>query len=266
MIEIIFDKSKNKSFAYDNNTQIGECDFIELDGCWNIIHTEVDGSYQGQGIARKLVESIIENAKKYNKNISAECSYAKKVIENEKKRLKMLAGELYDANYDKELLSMRTKAKELCLEYNNLNPNDINTKKEVLKKLFQKSFEQCIIEPNFYCDYGFNIEFGKNFYANHNLVILDANKVKFGDNVFIGPNCGFYTSGHPLDYETRNNGLEYAKPIIVGNNVWIGGNVCVMPGVTIGNNVVIGAGSVVTKDIPSNVVAVGNPCKVLKEI
>ena len=98
------------------------------------------------------------------------------------------------------------------------------------------------------------------------MVILDANKVEFGENVFIGPNCGFYTSGHPLDYEIRNKGLEYAKPIKVGNNVWIGGNVCVMPGVTIGDNVVIGAGSVVNKDIPSNCVAVGNPCKVIKEI
>ena len=123
-----------------------------------------------------------------------------------------------------------------------------------------------MIMPNFYCDYGFNIEIGEKFYSNHNLVILDANKVEFGDNVFIGPNCGFYTSGHPLDYQTRNKGLEYAKPIKVGSNVWIGGNVCVMPGVTIGDNVVIGAGSVVNKDIPSNCVAVGNPCKVIKEI
>ena len=96
--------------------------------------------------------------------------------------------------------------------------------------------------------------------------MLDPAKVKFGDNVFIGPNCGFYTAGHPLDVKIRNAGIEYAYPITVGNNVWIGGNVCVMPGVTIGDNVVIGAGSVVTKDIPSNVVAVGNPCKVLKEL
>ena len=107
---------------------------------------------------------------------------------------------------------------------------------------------------------------GDNFYSNHNLVILDCAEVIFGDNVFIGPNCGFYTAGHPLDYKARNYGLEYAKPIKVGNNVWIGGNVCVMPGVTIGDNVVIGGGSVVTKDIPSGVVAVGNPCKPVKEI
>ena len=101
---------------------------------------------------------------------------------------------------------------------------------------------------------------------NHNCIILDSAKVEFGDNVFIAPNSAFYTAGHPLDYETRNKGLEYAKPIKVGNNVWIGGNAIVLPGVTIGDNVVIGAGSVVTKDIPSNVIAVGNPCKVIKKI
>ena len=166
---------------------------------------------------------------------------------------KMLAGELYDANYNKELFEKRIYAKELCKEFNDCNVRNLEEKKSIL-------------EPNFYCDYGFNIHLGKNFYSNHNLVILDANKVEFGNNVFIGPNCGFYTSGHPLDYKTRNKGLEYAKPIKVGNNVWFGGNVCVLPGVTIGDNVVIGAGSVVNKDIPSNVVAVGNPCKVVKEI
>ena len=101
---------------------------------------------------------------------------------------------------------------------------------------------------------------------NHNGVILDGAKVHFGDNVFIGPNCGFYTAGHPLEVNLRNKGLEYAKPIIVGDNVWIGGNVTVLPGVTIGNNVIIGAGSVVTHDIPSNVMAYGNPCRIIKEM
>ena len=182
------------------------------------------------------------------------------------KEEKMIAGEIYDANYDKELLNKRLDAKELCKEFNECNVRKTEEKKAILEKLFQKQIDIMGIEPNFYCDYGFNIYLGKNFYSNHNLVILDANKVEFGDNVFIGPNCGFYTSGHPLDYEIRNKGLEYAKPIKVGNNVWIGGNVCVLPGVTIGDNVVIGAGSVVNKDIPSNVVAVGNPCKVVKEI
>lgn len=166
---------------------------------------------------------------------------------------KMLAGELYDANYNKELFEKRIYAKELCKEFNDCNVRNLEEKKSILEKLFQKRIDTVLIEPNFYCDYGFNIHLGKNFYSNHN-------------NVFIGPNCGFYTSGHPLDYKTRNKGLEYAKPIKVGNNVWFGGNVCVLPGVTIWDNVVIGAGSVVNKDIPSNVVAVGNPCKVVKEI
>ncbi len=168
---------------------------------------------------------------------------------------KMLAGEIYDANYDENLIEKRSKAKELCNLYNELNVKDLEGKKNIIEKLLQKRVNQFTIEPNFYCDYGFNITLGENFYANHNLVILDANKVEFGDNVFIGPNCGFYTSSHPLDYKTRNKGLEYAKSIKIGNNVWIGGNVCVLPGVAIGDNVVIGAGSVVTKDIPDNSVA-----------
>lgn len=184
-------------------------------------------------------------------------------MNNEKK---MLAGEIYDANYDKEILKKRILAKKLCQKFNNCEFSNIEKKNKILKKLFQKEFDILGIEPNFYCDYGFNIYLGKNFYSNHNLVILDANKVEFGDNVFIGPNCGFYTSGHPLEYKMRNQGLEYSKAIKVGNNVWIGGNVCVMPGVTIGNNVVIGAGSVVNKNIPSNSVAVGNPCKVIKQL
>ncbi len=179
---------------------------------------------------------------------------------------KMLAGELYDANYNKELEEERIKAKELCYEYNQLKPSNQEERKKILKTLLGKTKENFLIEQPFMCDYGYNIQIGENFYANHNLIILDANQVKFGDNVFIAPNCGFYTAGHPLKAEQRNKGLEYAKPIEVGNNVWIGGNVIVLPGVKIGENSVIGAGSVVTKDIPANSVAVGNPCKVIKEI
>lgn len=179
---------------------------------------------------------------------------------------KMLAGELYDANHDKDLIRDREIAKDLCFEYNNLRPSNIEARNELLKHLLGETKENFLIEPNFWCDYGYNIEIGENFYSNHNLVILDAAKVKFGDNVFIGPNCGFYTAGHPLDYITRNKGLEYAKPIEIGNNVWIGGNVTILPGVKIGDDSVIGAGSVVTKDIPSDVIAVGNPCKPIKEI
>ena len=117
----------------------------------------------------------------------------------------------------------------------------------------------------FWCDYGYNIEIGENFFANHNTVILDGGGVTFGDNVFIAPNCGFYTAGHPIGFERRNQGLEYAYPITVGDNVWIGAGVQVLPGVTIGSDVVIGAGSVVTRDIPSHSVAVGNPCRVLRK-
>lgn len=179
---------------------------------------------------------------------------------------KMLAGELYDANYDKELIKDRYNAKDICFEYNNLKPSDTENRYKIIKKLFAKTGEQITVEQNFWCDYGYNIFVGENFYMNHNCVILDGAKVEFGDNVFIAPNCGFHTAGHTLDSETRNKGLEYAKPIKVGNNVWIGGNVIVLPGVNIGDNVVIGAGSVVNKDIPPNSVAVGNPCKVIKEI
>ena len=124
----------------------------------------------------------------------------------------------------------------------------------------------CCITAPFWCDYGYNIELGENFYSNHNLVILDCGKVTFGDNVFVAPDCGFHTAGHPIDYERRNQGLEYAYPITVGDNVWIGAGVQVMPGVNIGSNVVIGGGSVVVKDTPSNSVAVGNPCKVIRPI
>lgn len=179
---------------------------------------------------------------------------------------KMLAGMIYDANYDKELMIERTKCKNLCHEFNQLFPSDLEKQKEIIMKLFKKTKDSFTITAPFWCDYGYNIEIGENFYTNHNCVVLDAAKVTFGDNVFIAPNCGFYTAGHPLDTEQRNQGLEYAYPITIGNNVWIGGGVQVMPGVTIGDNSVIGGGSVVTKDIPSGVIAVGNPCRVLREI
>ena len=179
---------------------------------------------------------------------------------------KMLSGELYDAGSDSKLFEERIKCKKLCQKFNSTTLDNISERKNILSEIIGKTGEKYWIEPNFFCDYGYNIEIGENFYMNHNCVILDPAKVTFGDNVFIGPNCGFYTAGHPLDFEIRNKGLEFAKPIKVGNNVWIGGNVCVMPDVTIGDNVVIGAGSVVTKNIPSNTVAVGNPCKVMKKI
>ena len=179
---------------------------------------------------------------------------------------KMCAQMLYDANYDQALLEERDKAKDLCHQYNQLRPSDRASQQEVLKKLLGKTGENFTLTAPFWCDYGYNIELGENFYANHNLVILDGAKVTFGDNVFIGPDCGFHTAGHPIDFERRNRGLEYAYSITVGDNVWIGAGVQVMPGVSIGSNVVIGGGSVVVKDIPGNCVAVGNPCKVIRAI
>lgn len=179
---------------------------------------------------------------------------------------KMLAGMIYDANNDPDLIAERLIGKELCRDYNDLRPSETGAREELLRKILAEVKNGIIIEQPFHCDYGYNIHVGNNFYANFNLVILDEAPVTFGDNVFIAPNCGFYTAGHPIDPIERNKGLEYARPITVGNNVWIGAGVSVMPGVTIGDNRVIGAGSIVVKDIPSNCVAVGNPCKVIKKI
>lgn len=137
---------------------------------------------------------------------------------------------------------------------------------ENLKKLFLKVGEGVMIVPPFYCDHGNKISFGNHFYANTGLTILDENYVTFGNNVYLAPHVSIYTAGHPIDASVRNTDLEYAKPVTIGDNVWIGGDVTINPGVTIGSNVVIGSGSVVTRDIPSGVVAAGNPCRVLREI
>lgn len=177
---------------------------------------------------------------------------------------KMLAGELY--TLDQPLKEELMNAKELCHAYNQLNPSQKEERRQLIRKLFGRVGTTFLIEQPFICDYGFNIEIGENFYANHHLTILDGNKVIFGDDILIAPNCSFYTAGHPLEPELRKAGLEYAKPIRIGNRVWIGGNTVVLPGVTIGDDSVIGAGSVVTKDIPAGVVAVGNPCKVVRKI
>lgn len=175
-------------------------------------------------------------------------------------------GMLYDANYDEELLRERDLCKDICYEYNSIRPSMKKEREKIIRRLFGRTGKSFLIEQPFFCDYGYNIEIGENFYMNVNCVILDGAKVVFGDNVFIAPNCGFYSAGHPLDVEQRNKGLEYAYPIRIGNNVWIGAGVSVLPGVSIGDNSVIGAGSVVNKDIPSGVLAVGNPCKVIREL
>lgn len=179
---------------------------------------------------------------------------------------KMMLGYLYDAGSDKDLAKEREVCKDMCHNFNACMPSDVKKQQEILHELIGEIKGNLAITAPFWCDYGYNISMGNNFYSNHNCVILDCAKVTFGDNVFVAPNCCFSTAGHPLDVEQRNEGLEIALPITVGDNVWIGAGVTVLPGVTIGNNVVIGAGSIVNKDIPDNVIAVGNPCRVLREI
>lgn len=179
---------------------------------------------------------------------------------------KATAGLLYDANYDKEILADRDEAKEKLFDYNNLRPSQKEEREQLVRSLLGKAGKNPVIEPPFACDYGYNIEVGDNFYANVYCVILDGAKVRIGDNVFIAPHVGIYTAGHPLDVAQRNQGLEYARPVTIGDNVWIGAGVSILPGVTIGDNAVIGAGSVVNKDIPSSVLAAGNPCRVIREI
>jgi len=178
---------------------------------------------------------------------------------------KMLAGKAYQAG-DNELANDRLKAREIVFEFNNLPPKQIKQRKQLIKKLFGKTESMFYLEPPFRCDYGYNIEIGDHFYSNFNLVILDCAKVSIGHHVFIGPNVAIYTAGHPLHSHLRDQEHEWAQPITIGNSVWLGGNVVINPGVKIGSNTVIGSGSVVTKDIPDNVFAAGNPCKVIREI
>ena len=184
------------------------------------------------------------------------------MTEKEKRAL----GKLYDANFDQELLKEQRQCKELCFKYNALPPKAEEAKSQLLRALLGSVGKHATVLAPFWCDFGYHIHLGENFFANHGLVILDGAPVRFGTNVFIGPQCVFYTATHPLDAQRRNKGLEWALPITIGNNVWIGGGVFVLPGVTIGDNTVIGGGSVVTHDIPDHVVAVGNPCTILRPL
>lgn len=178
---------------------------------------------------------------------------------------KMIAGKAYLA-YGEELTNERLRAKELVYRYNNLPPSEQEEKNRILLSLFGELGEGFWVEAPFRCDYGYNIRAGKNLYINYNCVILDCSPITIGDNVMFGPNVSLFAAGHPVHPAPRTAGWEYGRTITIGSRVWIGGNTVVNPGVTIGENSVIGAGSVVTKDIPANVIAAGNPCRVLRQI
>ncbi|MBE6408838.1 MAG: sugar O-acetyltransferase [Lentisphaerae bacterium] len=173
---------------------------------------------------------------------------------------------LFQGCYNPEYEQRIREGKDKCFAYNKLNPNDREAQQEILQTLLGSMGKDVIITPPFWCDYGYNIHVGDFFYSNHNLVITDGAEVTFGDHVFIAPNCCFTTAEHPIDPEQRKKGLEIAKPIRIGNNVWIGAGSTILAGVTIGDDTVIGAGSVVTRSIPSGVVAVGVPCRVIRKI
>ncbi len=178
---------------------------------------------------------------------------------------KMIAGEPYNV-LDGKLAEDRLRCKELCWDYNNTRPKMAARRSELLKEILGSNEEYCVIEPPFWCDYGYNITLGKNFYANHGLVILDCAEVRIGSNVFVGPDCGLYTATHPLDAEERNKGIESAKPIVIEDDVWIGGKVCVVPGVRIGKGSVIAAGSVVTRDVEPYSLMAGNPARLKRRL
>ncbi len=180
-------------------------------------------------------------------------------------REKMLSGRLYWAD-NEELLAARLRARKLTHAYNATGPEEGERRREILRELLGQMGEGTYIEPTFRCDYGSNIRVGRWFYANFDCIILDVAPVTIGDNVLFAPRVGVYTAAHPIDAGVRNEGLEFGKPVTIGDSVWVGANVAINPGVTIGSDVVIGAGSVVTRDIPDHVVAVGSPCRVLRPI
>lgn len=178
---------------------------------------------------------------------------------------KRAAGLAYDAS-DPAIFREYMACKDKCFAFNNTLPSNIAERYTILKSIFARMGENVVIQSPFWCDFGYNVEIGNNFFANHGCIMLDTAKIIFGDNIFIGPNCSFNAAIHPLDSGERSKWLETARPITVGNNVWFGASVTVLPGVTIGDNSVIGAGSLVTRDVPANTLAYGSPCRPVREI
>lgn len=179
---------------------------------------------------------------------------------------KMHTGELYLPN-DATIVEEQTKCLDMLYDFNMTRPTDFSKREKMLKEMFAEIGEGCYIEPPFHSNFGgHHVHFGKNIYANFNLTLVDDTHIYIGDYTMIGPNVTIATAGHPILPELREKGYQYNFPVHIGKNCWLGAGVIVLPGITIGDNVVIGAGSIVTKDLPSNVVAVGNPCKVLREV
>ncbi len=178
---------------------------------------------------------------------------------------KMIAGKNFDA-YDPELRKLRTRARILTGEMNRLPEEEIERRYEIIRELFGSMEGQAHIEPPFYCDYGFNIHVGKDLFMNFDCVILDVAPVTIGDHCWIAPQVGIYTAGHSLVQKERDAGVEYGKPVTIGNSCWLGGHVVINPGVTLGNNVVVASGSVVTKSFGDNVLLAGAPARVIRNL
>lgn len=180
---------------------------------------------------------------------------------------KMLAGQWYNANFDSQLMNERARVKDLCTELNATRLQDLSRRRRILREILPHVDASTVeILSPFMVDYGYNIYLGAGTFLNHNCYLMDCAAIRLGKKVFVGPNCNFYTAIHPLDVVKRAEGLEIAKPIEIGDDVWIGGDVTILPGVKVGRGSVIGAKSLVTKDIPENVMAFGNPCRVVKKI
>jgi maltose O-acetyltransferase len=178
---------------------------------------------------------------------------------------KMLAGELYDP-LDKQLSDERLRTRLLIKELNDTREDQVQDRARILKELIPNAGAGLWLQPPFYCDYGSYMKLGEKVFFNFNCVVLDVTYVTIGSRTLFGPNVQIYTATHPLDHRERASGLEYAKPIVIGADVWVGGSAVICPGVKIGDRTIIGAGSVVTRDIPADVFAAGNPCKVIRSL
>ena len=187
----------------------------------------------------------------------------KEVQMNQDEYNKMINEKLYRAN-DDFLILLRTKARDLCFNFN--NSNDKLKRNQIIKELIPKQGEKCTIHQNFYCDYGCNITLGNHVFINYNCLLLDVAEIVVGDNVMLAPNVAIYTATHPTNYKVRNLGLEYGKKVVIKDNVWIGGGAIINPGITIHENAIIASGAVVTKDVEANWIVGGNPAKKIREI